>query len=102
MIVVLLDAAGWIGAAALLSAYALVSTGRLPGQSMAFQALNLIGAAGLLANSAFHGAWPSSALNLVWLFLGFHAAARILMSNAVDRRTSRAARSATARAEPSV
>jgi hypothetical protein len=55
----LIDAAGWAGAGALLLAYGLVSTGRLNGRSFGFQLLNLFGAVGLLAN----GAWPSAALN---------------------------------------
>ena len=94
MIDVVVDSAGWIGAAVLLAAYALVSAGRIPGRSVAFQALNLVGAAGLLANSAFHGAWPSSALNLIWLVLGLHAVARLPIGDTVEGPTSRVARPA--------
>lgn len=69
----LVDVAGWSGAAALLAAYALVSSGRLTGRSAGFQALNLCGAAGLLLNGTWHGAWPSAALNAVWLVVGVAA-----------------------------
>ena len=72
----LIDAAGWAGAAALLLAYALVSSGRLTGRSTAFQLLNLAGAAGLLANGVWHGAWPSAGLNAVWLVIGTTALVR--------------------------
>ena len=72
----LLDAAGWAGAVALLLAYGLVSSGRLDGRSTRFQLLNLAGAIGLLANGIWHGAWPSAALNAVWLVIGIIAMSR--------------------------
>ena len=73
----LVDAAGWIGAVALLTAYALVSGGRVGGRGPAFQALNLVGAVGLLVNGVWHGAWPSAALNAVWLVVGLLAVTRL-------------------------
>jgi hypothetical protein len=66
----LYDVVGWIGAVALLSAYALVSRGRVAGDGPAFQALNLVGAVGLLVNGIHHEAWPSAALNAIWLLIG--------------------------------
>jgi hypothetical protein len=74
---VLVDLGGWAGAAALLLAYGLVSTGRLSGRSVGFQLLNLFGAVGLLVNGVWHGAWPSAALNAVWLVIGFSALIRL-------------------------
>ena len=73
----LVDVAGWIGAVALLTAYALVSGGRVGGRGPAFQSLNLVGAVGLLANGVWHGAWPSAALNAVWLVVGLVAVTRL-------------------------
>jgi hypothetical protein len=72
----LIDTAGWAGAAALLLAYGLVSSGRLKGRSIPFQLLNLFGAVGLLANGVWHDAWPSAALNAVWLLIGVTALRR--------------------------
>jgi len=69
-------AAGWAGAAALLLAYGLVTSGRLSPRGGAFQALNLAGSLGLAANSGYHGAWPSVALNLVWMAIGAVALVR--------------------------
>jgi len=74
---VLVDVLGWIGAGALLSAYALVSAGRLSGRGLGFQLLNLLGAVGLLVNGVYHGAWPSAGLNTVWLVVGVIALARL-------------------------
>ena len=54
----------------LISAYWLVSTGRLPGTSRVYQTLNVIGAAGLLANTFYYRAYPAAALNLTWLCIG--------------------------------
>ena len=81
----LIDIAGWAGAAALLLAYAVVSTGRLSGRSVGFQALNLLGAVGLLVNGVWHGAWPSAALNAVWLVIGITALARLRRPQDVAR-----------------
>ncbi len=79
---VLIDAAGWAGAAALLLAYGLVSSGRLSGRSVGFQLLNLAGAVGLMANGIWHGAWPSAALNAVWLVIGVTALRRLRAKDA--------------------
>lgn len=67
---VLVDVAGWIGMALLIGAYALVTTGRILGPSLRFQLMNLVGGALLMVNSAWYGAWPSAALNLVWVVIG--------------------------------
>ena len=70
MSTVLIEAAGWIGATLILVAYILLSLGRLEGRSRTFQWMNVIGAAGFVINSGWHGAIPSAALNLVWLGVG--------------------------------
>lgn len=72
-----MDVVGWIGAAALLSAYAFVSSGRMHGRDTWFQLLNLGGALGLLVNGAYHGAWPSVGLNSVWFVVGGLALLRL-------------------------
>lgn len=61
-----IEAAGWIGAVLVLAGYALASSGRLDGRSPAFQWLNLVGAAGFVVNTAWHGAMPSMVLNIIW------------------------------------
>ncbi|MBA3676718.1 MAG: hypothetical protein H0W74_04865 [Sphingosinicella sp.] len=66
----LVEVAGWIGAGLILAAYLTVSMGRLTGQSPLFQWMNLIGAAGFVINSGYHGAVPSAALNIIWMLIG--------------------------------
>ena len=62
-----IDVIGWLGAAALLVAYGLVSAKRLDGDSMMFQFLNLVGAIFLIINTAYYGAYPSTFVNVVWI-----------------------------------
>jgi hypothetical protein len=70
---VVIDLIGWIGAAALLTAYWLVSTRRTDGAARSYQALNLIGSILVLVNSLYHGAYPSVAVNAVWIVIGVYA-----------------------------
>ncbi|MFN2226193.1 MAG: CBU_0592 family membrane protein [Anaerolineae bacterium] len=63
----LIDVTGWLGAVALLSAYALVSAKKLAGDSLRYQALNLLGGGLLIVNSFYYGAFPSVGVNVVWI-----------------------------------
>ena len=72
------EVAGWTGATLILLAYLLLSAGRLTGQSLVYQAMNVIGAAGFVINGWWHGAIPSAALNVLWLLIGAIASWRIL------------------------
>ncbi|SEG85490.1 hypothetical protein SAMN05444920_105540 [Nonomuraea solani] len=66
----LLDAIGWIGAALLLTGYALVSSSRMSGDGTSYQLINLMGSICLMVNSGYNDAWPSAGLNLVWAAIG--------------------------------
>jgi hypothetical protein len=72
------EVVGWAGAALILAAYALLSEERLSGRSLVFQAMNVVGAAGFVINSTWHGALPSAALNVLWLLIGAIASWRII------------------------
>lgn len=74
----LIEIIGWIGAALVLSAYVLLSTGRVNGNSLTFQYLNVIGASAFVVNTFWHGALPSAILNLIWASVGMLAIGRIL------------------------
>jgi hypothetical protein len=73
-----IEVAGWAGAVLILLAYLLLSAGRFTGQSLAYQAMNVVGAAGFVINGWWHGALPSATLNVLWLMIGLFAATRIL------------------------
>jgi hypothetical protein len=75
---VAVEVAGWAGAALILLAYLLLSAEKLTGQSLVYQGMNLVGAAGFVVNGWWHGAIPSAALNVLWLLIGAVASWRIL------------------------
>ncbi|HEV8419444.1 MAG TPA: hypothetical protein VGQ43_11965 [Candidatus Udaeobacter sp.] len=60
------DVIGWVGAAVLLVAYAMVSARKWEGHSSVFQFLNVSGSLLLAANTIFYGSYPSTFVNLVW------------------------------------
>jgi hypothetical protein len=68
-----IDVIGWIGAAALLAAYGLVSTKKLMGDSLPYQLLNLGGSMLLIVNSLYYGAYPSVGVNVVWIAIALLA-----------------------------
>jgi hypothetical protein len=68
---------GWIGAALILLAYLMLTAGRIGAQSIAYQAMNLVGAACFVVNSGWNGAIPSAALNVVWAGIAVFALVRI-------------------------
>ena len=72
------EVAGWAGAALILLAYLLLSAEKLTGQSLVYQGMNVVGAAGFVINGWWHGALPSAALNVLWLMIGAFASWRIL------------------------
>jgi hypothetical protein len=72
------EVAGWAGAVLILLAYGLLSAGRLTGQSLAYQVMNIAGAAGFVINGWWHGAMPSAVLNVLWLMIGAIASWRII------------------------
>ena len=74
---VLVEVAGWAGAALILLAYLLVTIGRLTGASPLFQWMNLVGAAGFVANGLWHEAIPSASLNILWMGIAAFALLRM-------------------------
>lgn len=63
----LVEIIGWIGSICVLLAYVLVSTSKISGHSKIYQLLNLLGALGIIINTWFHRAFPSTTLNVIWL-----------------------------------
>jgi hypothetical protein len=67
---------GWAGAALIIGAYALLSTGKLRAESVSYQLMNVLGAAGFVVNSGWNGALPSAAMNVIWIGIGLYALRR--------------------------
>jgi hypothetical protein len=61
------DLAGWIGAFALLLAYAAVSFKKLRADSRWYQLLNAVGSLLLILNTFHYRAYPSTFVNVVWI-----------------------------------
>ena len=60
---------GWIGAGALLVAYGMISAGKTSADRADYQGLNVFGSIGLIVNSTWYGAYPSTALNVIWILI---------------------------------
>jgi hypothetical protein len=74
----LVEIIGWCAAALILASYVLLSLGRIEANSVAYQGMNIVGAAGFIVNSGINGAIPSAVLNVIWLGIGVFALQRIL------------------------
>jgi hypothetical protein len=68
--------AGWTAAVLILAAYGLLSFGKIQARSWIYQVMNIMGAAGFIINCAYNNAWPSVALNVVWMVIAFYALRR--------------------------
>ena len=69
---ILIEIIGWSAAAMMLSAYVLLTTGRLSSSSGLYQWLNVLSGAGFIINSGWNGAYPSAFLNLIWMGIGLY------------------------------
>ncbi|MEZ5977951.1 MAG: hypothetical protein R3F34_07025 [Planctomycetota bacterium] len=63
----LLDAAGWIGIALLLGAYAALEYGAVEDDSTLYLAANVAGAYAVATVCAWKRAWPALGLELAWI-----------------------------------
>ncbi len=57
----------------------------MTGQSLLYQGMNVVGAAGFVVNGWWHGALPSATLNVLWLMIGLFASIRILKRHKRER-----------------
>ena len=65
-----IEGIGWIGAVLILTAYALISSGKIQARTQPYQWMNIIGAAAFIINSGWNGAYPSAVLNVIWVGIG--------------------------------
>lgn len=73
---ILIEIIGWSAAVTMLSAYLLLTNGRLSSSSGLYQWLNVLSGAGFIINSGWNGAYPSAFLNLVWMGIGLYGVFR--------------------------
>jgi hypothetical protein len=70
------EISGWTAALLILGGYGLLSFGKIQARSALYQWMNIIGALGFIINCTWNGAWPSVALNAVWMGISFYALRR--------------------------
>jgi hypothetical protein len=73
----MIEIAGWIGSVLILLSYLLLTTGKFTAKSPLYQWMNVVGAAGFVANGLWNQAYPSAALNIVWIGIGAVALYRL-------------------------
>ncbi len=73
--VLVLDAAGWLGGVFVVVGYVLISTRRITADSPAFQVLNIAGGVLLTGTALYRGALPNTVINVVWIVFGVYALA---------------------------
>ncbi len=73
---ILIEVIGWIAAVMMLSAYVLLTTGRLSSVSPVYQWLNVLSGAGFIVNSGWNGAYPSASINVMWMAIGLYGVFR--------------------------
>ena len=81
----LVECVGWLGAVLILAAYGLLTAGKLDADSPAYQAANVVGALGFIANGWWHKALPSTVLNVIWAGIGVVALIRISAKTRASR-----------------
>ena len=77
MLKVAIEIVGWISVAMMLSAYLLLNAQKVSAKSRLYQWLNVLSGAGFVINSGWNGAYPSAAMNVVWMFIGIFGVLRV-------------------------
>lgn len=74
---ILIELTGWTAAVLMLTAYVLLNMGRVTSRSRTYQWLNVLSGAGFIVNSGWNGAYPSAAINVVWMAIALYGVAKI-------------------------
>jgi hypothetical protein len=72
MLKITIEIVGWVAAAMMLSAYLLLTAGRISARSRWYHWLNALSGAGFIINSGWNGAYPSAFINLIWMMIGLY------------------------------
>jgi len=72
------DIIGWLGGILVVIAYFMNTTGRMDARNTWYQLLNLAGSIFLIINTGIVGAYPSTAVNIIWVFIAISGLAKSL------------------------
>jgi len=67
-----IEIVGWLAAALMLSAYLLLTSGRISSRSNLYHWMNVLSGAGFVINSGWNGAYPSAFINVIWALIGLY------------------------------
>lgn len=84
MMTLMIDVLGWSGSLLLITAYYRNSRELIDAQSVSYQLMNVVGSILLVINTIYYGAYPSSAVNIIWVFIGAHFLTKITRKNAKE------------------
>lgn len=73
---IIVDIIGWIGAVLIVGAYALNIQGKLHSDSLPYILANLIGGICFIINTLYLKAYPSAAVNIIWVIIALFAIIR--------------------------
>lgn len=68
-----IDIIGWLGSLFVVVAYAMNIAGKMHAGSISYLLLNIAGSGCLIANTIYHNAIPSAAVNVVWITVAIFA-----------------------------
>jgi hypothetical protein len=69
----LIDIIGWLGSFLVVFAYAMNIAKKMDAGSLSYLLLNITGSGCLIANTIYHNAIPSAAVNIVWIAIAIFA-----------------------------
>ncbi len=66
---ILIEILGWIGSLLVVIAYTMNLNKKMEADSAAYYAMNIAGSGLLIVNTAFHHAFPSMVVNIIWVLI---------------------------------
>lgn len=79
----IIDIIGWVGSIEVILAFGLNSYHLLDARSWKYQVLNLTGGVFLIINTAYYHAYPSTAINVIWVIIATLAIVKILKAKPI-------------------
>ena len=74
---ILIEVLGWIASVLIVGSYFLNIRGKLSAQSAWYILANMVGGLFFIINTWYHGAYPSMAVNVVWVIIALFALSRL-------------------------
>ncbi|HUP11538.1 MAG TPA: hypothetical protein VM187_04985 [Niastella sp.] len=65
----LIEILGWVGSLLVVIAYTMNLNKKMDADSAAYYAMNIAGSGFLIINTAFHHAFPSMVVNIIWVLI---------------------------------